>query len=109
MSKLSLIELSDQHFTPKLISSLVEAFRLNASQFPTALLVTQAQAERHFYEAGQVMSNFQGIPIEVEQKANEKTTVVKTINGILSGLHKSNATDVSHVYSMLEKMKDIYV
>lgn len=106
MSKLSLIEISNQQFDVKLVSALMDAFRLSTGEFPAALLVTREQAERYFYEAGQTMNNFKGIPIEVERKASETATILKTINSILTGMHKSNVTDVSHVYSLLESMKD---
>lgn len=105
MSKLNLVDISEQHFSAELISNLIEAFRLKTTNFPTALLVSRAQAEKYFYQAGEILTNFHGVPIEIEKRASENATIVKTINGILSGMHLKNVTDVSQIYAMLEEMK----
>ncbi len=105
MSKLNLVDISDKHFTAELVSNLVEAFRLKTTEFHTSLIVSHVQAEKYFYQAGEILTNFHGVPLEIEKRPSETATILNTINGILSGMHIKNVTDVSQIYRMLEEMK----
>jgi hypothetical protein len=105
MSKLSLVELEDKDLLPNVISAIVDAFKTQTGRFPDALLVTHHQGTDHFIANGEVMSNFRGIPLEVERKTDETATVIKTINGILAGMHINRSKEVADIYQMLENMR----
>lgn len=105
MSKLSLIELEDKDMTVGIISALTEAFRTQTQRFPDSLVITSEQGRSYFIANGEVMTNFKGIPLEVQGKTNETATVIKTINGIMAGMHINRSQDVASVYQLLENMK----
>jgi hypothetical protein len=105
MSKLNLTDLEDKDLVPSVISGLLDAFKTQVGQFPMAIVVTSKQATDHFIANNEVMPNFRGIPLEAEKKADETTTVIKTVNGIMAGMHAGRVADVRDVYSMLEAMK----
>ena len=105
MSKIDLTSIEDNHMTEKLVNAWLEFFRTNTGKFPDALLVTQEQAKKFFYAAGEVFTNYKGVPIEVQKKADEVPTILKTIDSILTGMHTSAVKDASDVYRLLEQMK----
>jgi hypothetical protein len=90
---------------PDLPAKLMDAFREVTGQFPVAFLVTKEQVEKFFFQAGEQLTNFRGIPLEIEKSASENSTVVKTINGVLNGMHTAEVKEVAQVYSLLERMK----
>jgi len=108
MSKISLLALSDEDVNPKVIGALVEAYRTanEPNRFPDALLVSKDQAEKFFFEGGQVLTNFRGIPLEVEAETDKTAAAITTINSIIKGMHIGSVTQVSEVYRLLENMKE---
>jgi len=108
MSKLNLTDLEDKDLVPNVISALLDAFKGQSGQFPMAIVVTRKQAVDHFIANNEVMSNFRGIALEPEKRADEASTVIKTISGIMAGMHAARLGEVRDVYSMLETMKVKY-
>jgi len=108
VSKLNLTDLDDKDLAPNIISGLLEGFKTHTGQFPIAIVVTRKQAVDHFIANNEVMTNFRGIPLEPEKKADEASTVIKTISGIMAGMHAARLGEVRDVYSMLETMKVKY-
>jgi hypothetical protein len=108
MSKLNLTEVEDKDLVPNVISALVDGFRTQTQRFPEALIITAAQAKAHFLANNEPMTNFRGIPLELEKLADEKTTIIKTISGILNGMHIKRVKEVADVYAMLEDMKETF-
>lgn len=106
MSKLDVTFFDDNHMKPEMLTALVEAFYAQTSKFPEALLITKEQAEKFFYQAGQLLNNFKGVPIEIEKDVTELQTKLKTINSVLVGMHKNSVRDVAEVYRLLEKLKE---
>jgi hypothetical protein len=105
MSKLNLTELEGKDMVPNVISAITEAFRLQTGRLPDALVITTQQARDYFIANGEPMTNFKGIPLEPEKRADETATVIKTINGIMAGMHVARSAEVRDVYQMLESMK----
>lgn len=105
MSKLILTALDDRDCQPTVVTGLIAAFKVKTDRFPESIIFTEEQAKGHFIANGEVMSNFQGIPLEIETKTNESRIILKTINGFLSALHTARVREVTDVYSMLEAMR----
>jgi hypothetical protein len=105
VSKLNLTEVEDKDMVPNVISALVDAFHTQTQRLPDALIITTVQAKAHFIANGEPMANFRGIPLEPEKRADETSTVIKTVNGILAGMHATRSAEVRDVYQMLENMK----
>lgn len=105
MSKLILTQLDDKDCQPSVLAGLLAAFKVQTGKFPMSVVFTEEQAKGHFIANGEVMSNFQGIPLEIEAKTDETRVILKTINGFLSAMHTARIHEVTDVYSMLENMK----
>lgn len=106
MTKLNITEFDDRDLADStILSALVDCYHQKSNQLPSALVVTISQAKRYFFANNEVMSNYRGIPIELEKRADETATVIKTINGIMAGMHINRAQSVADVYSQLENMK----
>lgn len=105
MSKLDLTSFSDADLYEPFLSELTEFYRQKKNQFPEAIILSEGQAKKFFFANNELMTNYKGIPIELEKKTDERATVIKTIGGILSGMHKSNVKEVYEVYKLLEEMK----
>lgn len=105
MSKLNLTDIDDQHMSDALLSQWLEMFRRTTGNFPTAILVTLEQGKKFFLNANQIMDSYKGVPIEVQQSADMRETVIKTINAVMTGMHTAAVKDAAEVYRMLESMK----
>ena len=108
MSKLNITTLVDSDMTVAMLSGLTDAYLAVNKVFPETLIITNDQAKKFFFEAGQVVNNFKGIPLEIEAevKANYRQATLNTINGILKGMHTARTQTATDVYSMLEDMKN---
>lgn len=109
MSKLDLTQFEDKHLTNPLLSAYLQLFKTTTGVFPEAIIITKEQGNKFFLNANEIASNYMGVPLELDKKTNEKATIVKTINGILSGMHNSQATEVAAVYRLLENMKAKFI
>lgn len=106
MSKFVITGLEDKDLSGNtVLSALVDVYHEKTNQFPAAIVMSVAQAKKFFFANNEIMSNFRGIPIEIEKQADERATIVKTINGIMAGMHINRSKDVADVYSLLENMK----
>ena len=108
MSKLILTALEERDCQPTVLEGLIAAFKVKTLRFPEAVVLTEAQAKGHFIANGEVMSNFHGIPLQIETKTDENKTVVKTINGLIKAMHIARVKEVTDVYQMLESTKAKY-
>lgn len=105
MSKIDLTSFEDVHMTDKLLGLWLEIFRQSTGKFPESIVVTIDQAKKYFFSAGEMMTNYKGVPLEIQRKADELATVLKTIDGILTGMHTAAVKDSADVYRLLESMK----
>jgi hypothetical protein len=106
MSKIDLTAVDDIHMTDKLLSAWLEVFRQATGKFPDAILVTLDQAKKFFLNANEIMTNYKGVPLELQKNADQTSTVIMTIDGILKGMHQTAVTDAASVYRLLENMKE---
>jgi hypothetical protein len=106
MSSINLCDIDDNDLsTPLLASALIDSFKAARARFPESIIVTEAQAKKFFFANNEVMSNFKGIPLQLDQKGSDRAAILNTITGVLSGMHIARVKDVAEVYSMLETMK----
>lgn len=106
MSKIDLTSIDDIHLTDKLLGIWLEVFRQAAGKFPEAILITLEQAKKFFLSANEIMTNYKGVPLEIQKNADQTSTITMTIDGILRGMHQTAVSDVAGVYRLLENMKD---
>lgn len=107
MSLFDITRFDDQDVMEPLLGSLIQLYRDKTNKFPEALVVTEEQAKKFFYANGEVMNNYKGIPvtIDVVDATHDNTIATKTLNTILSNMHKNKVRDVADVYSALEELK----
>lgn len=106
MSKIDLTSIDDIHMTDKLLGIWLESFRQTTGKFPDAILITVEQAKKFFLNANEIMTNYKGVPLELQKNADQVGTVLMTIDGILKGMHTTTVKDAAEVYRLLENMKD---
>jgi hypothetical protein len=106
MSSLNLCNVDDADLAyPTLPSALIDAFKLARGRFPESVIVTEEQAKKFFFANNEIMSNFKGIPLQLEARGNDRAVTLSTINGLLSAMHIARVKEATEVYSMLETMK----
>ena len=105
MSKIDLSSIDEVHMTDSLLSQWLEIFRRTTGKFPDAIIVTLDQAKKFFLNANEIMTDYKGVPLEIQKNADERATVIKTINAVMTGMHNTASRDVSEVYRLLEGMK----
>lgn len=105
-TKLNLSEFDESLFTPVVLSGIIDKLFELTQKLPDAIVVTEEQWIKHFFQANEKLTNFRGIPIESPDRSTDKEMAVRTINAILTGMHMHNTKEVSEVYALLENMKN---
>lgn len=106
MSSIDMTSVGDEHMTDKLLSGWLELFRQTTGKFPDAIIITLEQGKKWFLNANEIMSNYKGVPLEIQQKADQTDMIVRTINAVLTGMHTTAVKDTAEVYRLLENMKE---
>jgi hypothetical protein len=105
MSKLNITDFLDKDVNPAVLSPLVDGMQKLTGELPTAIVVTEEQWDKFFRAANERISNFRGIPLETPLASDQRSVVLKTIQGVLTGMHIAGVKDAAEVYRLLENMK----
>lgn len=109
MSKFDITGLDDRLITPEILSPMVDKFYELTKEMPESIVLRAEQWSKFFMQAGEPMTNFRGIPLsmpETSENSTQKQNAIKTIDIILSHMHKADPTSVSDIYKYLEEVKE---
>lgn len=105
MSKIDISSVDDIHMQNDLLSEWLETFRKLTGNFPESIVVTEDQVKKYFLNAGEMATNFKGVPLEIKRLADKTETIVNTIETMLRTMHTNGVKDVHEVYRVLENLK----
>jgi hypothetical protein len=105
MAKIDLTTFTDEEMKDQILSSWVEQFRSAMNRFPESIVVTKEQVKKFFFAAGEPMTNYKGVPLEVHQEINSSETALKVVDNLISHLHQNGTNAMVDVYRHLEQAK----